>query len=66
MEFQRFDWEEKIRDCYDPRKLYLMTEELAKLKQQGIVGDCAWEELMSVIREKIGGIEAARKQLQSA
>jgi hypothetical protein len=63
MAFDRWDFEEKIKECFDPRKLYLLSEDLARLKKDGFIGDVIYDELSNVIIEKIAGIEEVRRQV---
>lgn len=62
--FDLFDFQEKVRDCFDPRKLYDMIEELCRLKQRGIIGTYEYDELAPVIRQKIRTIETVRSELK--
>ena len=66
MSFDRWDWEEKIKGCFDPYKLYLLTEDLAKLKKGGTIGDVVYDELSDSIIQKIHGIEEVRSQVGMA
>jgi hypothetical protein len=61
--FDRWEWEKKISDCFDPYKLFLLAEELAALKLNGYVPEAFYDELSSSIIEKIHGIEEVRSQV---
>ena len=59
----RYEFEQTIKETFEPRKLYALMDDLCRAYDHGECNPHIWEELCDVIREKIRGIEAARKQL---
>ena len=63
--FDRIKFEDKIRDTFEPRKLFDLTEDLAGLRKHYNITMNEFEELVDTIKTKIREVEAARKMLVS-